>query len=119
MRSLHSLDRLAVTFDDEHVVADAGLMLAATLAQHLGLRALIDGTVDLGDAAGRANVGHKAMTLIHSVLAGGDCIDDADGLRAGDTPRRVGPRRVGAFDAGHVLAELHVGAFPSAGSGQR
>jgi len=38
MRSSHSLDRLDVTFDDEHAVADAGLMLPATLAQHLGLR---------------------------------------------------------------------------------
>ena len=87
MRSSHSLDRVDVIFDDEHAVADAGLMLPATLAQHLGLRELFDDAVDLGDAAGRANVGHKAMTLIHSALAGGDCIDDADALRAGDTRR--------------------------------
>jgi hypothetical protein len=31
-----------VTFDDEHAVADAGLILPATLAQHLGLRELFD-----------------------------------------------------------------------------
>jgi len=85
MRSLHSLDRVDVIFDDEHAVADAGLVLPATLAQHLELRDLIDEWVDLGDAPGRANVGHKAMTLIHSALAGGDCIDDADALRAGGT----------------------------------
>lgn len=102
MRSLHSLDRLDVIFDDEHAVADAGLVLPATLAQHLELRDLIDDTVDLGDAAGRANVGHKAMTLIHSALAGGDCIDDADALRAGDTETVLGhgvlaPSTLGTF----------------------
>ncbi len=59
MRSCHSLDRLDVTFDDDHAVADAGLVLPAALAQHLGLRDLIDECVDLGDAPGRANVGHK------------------------------------------------------------
>jgi hypothetical protein len=102
MRSLHSLDRFDVTFDDEHAVGDAGLMLPATLAQHLGLRELIDERVDLGDAPGRANVGHKAMTLIHSVLADGDCIDDADALRAGETEAVLGhavlaPSTLGTF----------------------
>jgi hypothetical protein len=37
MRSSHSLDRLDVIFDDEHLVANAGLILPATFAQHLGL----------------------------------------------------------------------------------
>jgi hypothetical protein len=102
MRSSHSLDRLDVTFDDEHAVAGAGLVLPATLAQHLGLRGLIDECVDLGDAPGRANVGHKSMTLIHSALAGGDCIDDADALRAGDTQAVLGhgvlaPSTLGTF----------------------
>lgn len=102
MRSSHSLDRLDVTFDDDHAVADAGLVLPATLAQHLGLRALIDACVDLGDAPGRANVGDKALTLVHSALAGGDCIDDADALRAGDTASVLGhvvsaPSTLGTF----------------------
>ena len=100
--SCHSLDRLDVTFDDERLVANAGLMLPATLAQHLGLRELFDEHVDLGDAAGRANVGHKAMTLAHSALAGGDSIDDADALRAGDTEAVLGhlvlaPSTLGTF----------------------
>ena len=102
MRSSHSLDRVDVMFDDEHAVADAGLVLPATLAQHLGLRELLDERVDLGDAPGHANVGHKAMTLIHSVLADGDCIDDADALRAGDTATVLGhgvlaPSTLGTF----------------------
>ena len=102
MRSCHSLDRCEVTFDDEHLVANAGLMLPATLAQHLGVRELFDEHVDLGDAPGRANVGHKAMTLIHSALAGGDSIDDADALRSGDTQAVLGhavlaPSTLGTF----------------------
>ncbi|MGH3952262.1 MAG: IS1380 family transposase [Acidimicrobiales bacterium] len=102
MRSSHSLDRLEVIFDDDHAVADAGLLLPATLAQHLGLRQLIDDSVDLGGAVGHANVGHKAMTLIHSALAGGDCIGDADALRAGSTQAVLGhavlaPSTLGTF----------------------
>jgi len=80
--SSHTLDRLRVGFDDDHLVADAGLLLPATLAEHLGLKDLLDRHVDLGEAPGSAHPGHKAMTLIHSALAGGDCIDDAAGLAA-------------------------------------
>jgi Transposase DDE domain group 1 len=102
MRSSHSLDHIDVTFDDDHAVADAGLVLPATLAQHLRLRELFEECVDLGDAPGRANVGHKAMTLIHSALADGDCIDDADALRAGETAAVLGhgvlaPSTLGTF----------------------
>ena len=102
MRSSHSLDAIDVTFDDARLVADAGLMLPATLAQHLGLRELFDDHVDLGQAAGHANVGHKAMTLIHSALAGGDSIADADALRAGATESVLGhavlaPSTLGTF----------------------
>ena len=42
MPSSHSLDRIGVTFDDERLVANAGLIAPATLAQHLGLRELFD-----------------------------------------------------------------------------
>ena len=77
-------------------------MLPATLAQHLGLRELFDDHVDLGQAVGHANVGHKAMTLIHSALAGGDSIADADALRAGATEAVLGhavlaPSTLGTF----------------------
>ena len=85
MRSSHSLDALSVQFDDDNAVADAGLLLPATLAEHLGLKELFYEHVNLGDAPGRANVGDKAMTLIASLIAGGECIDDADALRAGET----------------------------------
>jgi hypothetical protein len=90
MRSSHSLERLDTAFDDDHLVADAGLLLPATLAQHLGLREMVDEHLDLGSATGRANVGDKLLTLVMSALAGGDCIDDADALRAGGTGQVLG-----------------------------
>ncbi|MHB8398581.1 MAG: IS1380 family transposase [Candidatus Limnocylindrales bacterium] len=90
MRSSHSLDRLDVAFDDDRLVAEAGLLLPATLAAHLGLRELVDAHLDLGDKPGRANPGDKFLTLVMSALAGGDCIDDADAMRAGGTERILG-----------------------------
>jgi len=102
MRVSHSPDAIAVSFDDDHAVADAGLILAASLAEGLGLRALFDTHVDLGDTAGAAGVGAKAMTLVHSALAGGEWIGDADRLRAGATGqvlchRVAAPSTLGTF----------------------
>ena len=71
-------DRIRILFDDHRLVANAGLLLPATLARHLGLRELVDHHLDLGGAPGRANTGDKMLTLVASALAGGDCIDDAD-----------------------------------------
>ncbi len=81
----NDLDRIQVAFDDHRLVDNAGLLLPATLARHLGLSQLVQQFLDLGDAPGRANAGDKIMTLAASALAGGDCIDDADALRAGGT----------------------------------
>ncbi len=78
-------DRIRILFDDHRLVANAGLLLPATLARHLGLRELVDHHLDLGGAPGRANTGDKMVTLVASALAGGDCIDDADALGAGGT----------------------------------
>jgi len=81
-----------VAFDDHRLTANAGLLLPATLGQHLGLEELFDEQVDLGGHHGGANVGRKAMTLVASALMGGDCIDDADALRAGGTDEVLGHR---------------------------
>ena len=88
-------DRIQITFDDRRLVANAGLLLPATLARHLGLPELVRQRLDLGDAPGRANTSDKMMTLVASAPAGGDCIDDADVLRTGGTaaPRAARSRR--------------------------
>ena len=62
-------DRIQMTFDDRRLVANAGLLLPATLARHLGLPELVQQRLDLGDAPGRANTGDKMMTLVASALA--------------------------------------------------
>ena len=95
-------DRIRIAFDDHRLVANAGLLLPATLARHLGLGKLVDHHLDLGGAPGRANTGDKMLTLVASALAGGDCIDDADALRAGGTACAIGcavkaPSTLGTF----------------------
>ena len=62
----------------------------------------MDRHVDLGRSPGRANAGDKMLTLVASALAGGDCIDDADVLRAGSTEGVLGcvvkaPSTLGTF----------------------
>ena len=94
--------RIRITFDGHRRVANAGLLLPATLAQHLGLPQLVRQRLDLGNAPGRANTGDKMMTLVASALAGGDCIDDADVLRTGGTAGALGcvvkaPSTLGIF----------------------
>ena len=104
-------DRIQIAFDDPRLVANAGLLLPVTLAQHLSLRELVDRHLDLGNAPGRANTGDKMLTLVASALAGGDCIDDADVLRTGGTAGALGcvvkaPSTLGtflrSFRRGHV-----------------
>ena len=95
-------DRIQIAFDDHRLVANAGLILPATLGRHLGLPELVDRHLDLGRAPGRANTGDKVMTLVASALAGGDCIDDADVLRTGGTAGAIGcvvkaPSTLGTF----------------------
>ena len=83
-------DRIQIAFDDHRLVANAGLLLPATLVHHLGLSQLVQERLNLGNAPGRANTGDKVMTLVASALAGGDCIDDADALRTGGTACTLG-----------------------------
>ena len=101
------LDRIQIAFDDHRLVANADLLLQATLARHLALPELVQQRLNLGDAPGRANTGDKVMTLVASALAGGDCVDDADVLRTGGTARTLGgtvkaPSTLGSFRWGHI-----------------
>ena len=52
-------DRIQIAFDDHRLVANAGLLLPVTLAQHLGLREVVDSHVDLGDAPGAGEQGGR------------------------------------------------------------
>jgi hypothetical protein len=105
------LDRVEVIFDDETLVADAGLIVAATLMNRLDLEALIDEKVRLVDRVGGARPGRKVLTLVAAILRDASHIDHANRLRAGSThkvlPFRVmAPSTLGtflrAFTFGHV-----------------
>ncbi len=107
----HAIDRIDVTFDDETLVADAGLIVPATLMTRLGLEALIDSMVRLVGVVGGALAGRKVLTLVAAILVGGSHIDHADLLRSGSTqavlPFRVmAPSTLGtflrAFTFGHI-----------------
>ena len=111
-------DRIRIAFDDRRLVANAGLLLPATLARHLGLPELVQQRLDLGDAPGRANTGDKMMTLVASALAGGDCIDDADALRTGGTACTLGGTVKAPSTLGTFLRSLPVGPRPSTRPGE-
>jgi hypothetical protein len=105
------LDRLAVTFDDPNLVANAGLLLVGTLVARLGLERLVNATVRLGGRVGGALPGRKVLTLVHAMVVGGSHIDHADVLRSGGTQRVLphqvmAPSTLGtflrAFTFGHV-----------------
>ena len=105
----HHPDGIRIAFDDHRLVANAGLILPATLALRLGLPQLLQKHLDLGNAPGRANTGDKVMTLVASALAGGDCIDDADALRAGGTARVLGFRAKAPSTLGTFLRSFRWG----------
>ena len=109
MRSSHRLERIDTAFDGTQLVADAGLLLPATLLGRLGLRELVDRHADLGPAPGRANAGDKVASLVLSALAGGDCIDDANALRAGGTDAVLGFRAKAASTLGTFLRSFGLG----------
>ena len=50
-RVSHGIDRVGVSFDDSNLVANAGLVLVATLVLRLGLEQLVNTTLRLGDAS--------------------------------------------------------------------
>lgn len=104
-------DRLEVCFDDERAVANGGIVLPALLARRLGIEAIVESHVDLGDRDGAANAGRKVMTLVSAMALGADCIEDCDVLRSGRTATVLGhgvaaPSTLGtflrSFTFGHV-----------------
>jgi hypothetical protein len=105
------LNRIAVTFDDPSLVANAGLLLVATLAERLGLEELVDTSVHLDGQIGGARPGRKVLTLVEAIVAGASHINHADVLRSGNTAgvlghRVMAPSTLGtflrAFSFGHV-----------------
>ena len=59
MLPLDHPDRIQIAFDDHRLVANAGLLLPVTLAQHLGLRELVQQRLDLGQCPGPGEHGRQ------------------------------------------------------------
>lgn len=113
MRSSHNLASMETTFDEDNLVPNAGLAVPAALAQKLGVAELIDERVRLpADAAGRANCGIKAMTVVGAMLAGGDSIDDVAVLRSGAAPElfdaQRAPSTIGTWLRGFLWATMRM-----------
>ena len=70
-----------MSFDETNLVPNAGLLPAAVLAERIGLAELVDQRLHLAQHG--ANSGTKALTVVGSMLTGGDSIDDVAVLRAG------------------------------------
>ena len=113
MRSSHNLAGIETTFDEDNLVANAGLQVPGALAQKLGIAELVDEHLRLPtDAVGRANGGTKAMTVIGAMLAGGDSIADTDVLRAGAGPELFdqtrAPSTIGTWLRGFIWASVRM-----------
>ncbi|MCU4187532.1 IS1380 family transposase [Acidiferrimicrobium sp. IK] len=109
MRVSRSVDRVGVTFDDTRLVADAGLLLVASLSGRLALEAMVNDTVDLGDRPGAFAPGRKVLTLAHAMAAGAGFIDDVDILRSGATAQVVGHRVMAPSTVGTFLRSFSFG----------
>jgi hypothetical protein len=100
-----------VVFDDERAVANAGVIVPAVLAARLGIEAVVDQAVDLGQRSGAANPGRKVMTLLSAMALGADCIEDCDVLRSGQTAAVLGhgvaaPSTLGTFLRGFTFGHV-------------
>ena len=102
-------DSVGVEFDDERLVANAGVVLTSTLVKRLGLERLVDETVDLGQRPGAAKPGRKVCSLVHAMVLGADSIDDCDVLRAGGTEALLGHRVMAPSTLGTFLRSFSFG----------
>ena len=133
MVPLEGPERIQVAFDDHRLVANAGLLLPATLALRLGLGQVVDRYLDLGDSPGRANKGDKLMTLVASAprFRGGRLWLEATAstmlmrcavaVRPGSWDVWSRPRPPPAFaraGSGHLPAQLPLGTRAAAGPGE-
>jgi hypothetical protein len=105
--SSRRIDRLEPIFDHDRLVANAGLILPATLMTRLGLEALINQRITTGSF----RPGRKILTLVAAMIAGATHIDHVNMLRAGATqtvlPFRVmAPSTIGTFLRGFTFGHV-------------
>jgi hypothetical protein len=100
VRLLHELAKISATFDDPHLVSQAGLIPVMALAERAGLGELAGEHVRIGRPCG-VNAQVKIGCLVAGMTAGADSIDDMDLLRHGALPGLFGglraPSTLGSF----------------------
>jgi hypothetical protein len=100
VRLLHELAKIHATFDDPHLVSQAGLVPVMALAQRAGLGELAGEHVRISRPCG-VNAQVKIGCLVAGMIAGADCIEDMDLLRHGAMPVLFGgiraPSTLGSF----------------------
>jgi len=100
VRLLHDLAKIHATFDDPHLVSQAGLVPVMALAHRVGLGDLAGEHVRIGRPCG-VNAHLKVACLVAGMIAGADSIDDMGLLRHGAMPGLFGgvraPSTLGSF----------------------
>jgi hypothetical protein len=100
VRLLHELAKTGATFDDPHLVSQAGLVPVMALAQQAGLDELAGEHVRIARPCG-VNAPVKIACLAAGMAAGADSIEDMDLLRHGAMPALFGgiraPSTLGSF----------------------
>jgi hypothetical protein len=91
VKASHRLSSVPISFDETNLVPAAGLIAPAALAQQIGLAQLFSERLNLGKHGANSDI--KALTVMGSVLAGGDSIDDTGFLRTGATCELLGEVR--------------------------
>jgi hypothetical protein len=89
------LGKISISFDEATLVPSAGLIAPAAFMQRLGLGDLFAERLRLDEH--RANCDITALTVIGSVLAGGNSIDDTDLMRAGANEQLLGEVRASSI----------------------
>jgi Transposase DDE domain group 1 len=100
VRLLHELAKIHATFDDPHLVSQAGLVPVMALGQRAGLGDLAGEHVWIARPCG-VNAHLKVPCLVAGMIAGADSIEDMDLLRDGAMPALFGgiraPSTLGSF----------------------
>ena len=100
MRLLHELAKIHATFDDPHLVSQAGLIPVMTVAERAGLGDLAAEHVRIARPCG-VNAPVKIACLAAGMAAGADSIEDMGLLRHGALPGLFGglraPSTLGSF----------------------
>jgi hypothetical protein len=97
---LHAAAKTHAAFDDENLIAYAGLVLVMRLAERCGLADLVSEHVRVASPLG-ANTPLKVGSVVAGMVAGADSIEDLDLLRHGGMTKLFGgvraPSTLGSF----------------------